>query len=259
MIHGFRGDHHGMQLIVDALPEYEVMVPDLPGFGLTPPVRGTAGRPVEHSVDLYAGLVSRLAQQLDLGPDDVLMGHSFGTTIASAHIAEHQRQWAGLVLSAPISDGVFSGPLLPGASAVELYYRLSQVLPERSANALLRSAAILALTNLSMGVETDPAVRSYVRDQHRQFFGSYADRQTLLEAYRASSRHTVADYAPRLHLPVALLPGTKDQLSTRAGRRRLRDALPQGRMELIRGSGHLLHYERPAQLARAVRRFLRGL
>ncbi len=27
LIHGFRGDHHGMQLIVDALPEYEVLVP----------------------------------------------------------------------------------------------------------------------------------------------------------------------------------------------------------------------------------------
>lgn len=259
MIHGFRGDHHGMQLIVDALPDYEVLVPDLPGFGQTPPVRGASGRRVEHSVDLYAGLVARLSQQLDLGADDVLMGHSFGTTIASAHIAKHQRQWAGLVLSAPISDGVFSGPMLPGASAVELYYWLSRLLPERSANALLRSAAILGLTNLTMIVETDPAVQSYVRDQHRQFFGSYADRQTLWEAYWASSRHTVADYAQDLHLPVALLPGTQDQLSTRTGRRRLRAALPQGHMEMLRGAGHLLHYEKPAQLARAMRRFLRAL
>src|SRR5690625_7122166 len=73
------------------------------------------------------------------------MGHSFGTTIAASHIAKHQRQWAGLVLSAPISDSVFSGPMLAGASAVELYYRLSQALPERAAHALLRSDAILEL------------------------------------------------------------------------------------------------------------------
>src|SRR5699024_6308543 len=151
------------------------------------------------------------SQQLDLGAGDVLMGHSFGTTIAASHIAKHQRQWAGLVLSAPISDSVFSGPMLAGASAVELYYRLSQALPERAAHALLRSEAILELTNLTMIVETDPAVQQYVRDQHRQFFGSYADRQTLLEAYWASSRHTVSDYARDLHLPVALLPGTQDQ------------------------------------------------
>src|SRR5699024_8013267 len=113
-------------------------------------------------------------------------------------------------------------------------------------HALLRSDAILELTNLTMIVETDPAVQQYVRDQHRQFFGSYADRQTLLEAYWASSRHTVSDYARDLHLPVALLPGTQDQLSTRTGRRRLRAELPQGHLEMIRGAGHLLHYEKPA-------------
>jgi pimeloyl-ACP methyl ester carboxylesterase len=32
MIHGFRGDHHGLQLFADALPEYRVIIPDLPGF-----------------------------------------------------------------------------------------------------------------------------------------------------------------------------------------------------------------------------------
>src|SRR5699024_6676877 len=135
----------------------------------------------------------------------------------------------------------------------------SRALPERCADKLLRSAAVLGLTNVSMMVEPDPAVKSYVRDQHRRFFGGYADRQTLWEAYWASSRPTVADNAPNLQLPEALLPGTRDQLSTRSGRRRLLAALPQGHMEMIRGSGHLLHYERPAQLARAVRRFLRGL
>lgn len=259
LIHGFRGDHHGLQLIVDALPEYEVLVPDLPGFGATPPARSAAGRGVEHTVEVYAGFVEGLAAHLELGSKDVLMGHSFGTTIVAAHAAQDQRRWAALVLSAPISNQVFSGPMLPGAAAVELYYQVSRFLPEVAGNLLLRSAAALAITNLTMAVDKDPRVSAYVRDQHKRFFGGYADRATLLQAYRASSRHTVADYAGALDLPVLLLPGAKDQLSTPAGQRRLRDALPQGRLEIIRGAGHLLHYERPAQLARALRRFLQHL
>lgn len=259
LIHGFRGDHHGLQLIVDALPEYEVLVPDLPGFGATPPARSAAGRGAKHTVELYAGFVEGLAAHLGLGSGDVLLGHSFGTTITAAHAAQTQRRWAALVLSAPISNEVFSGPMLPGAAAVELYYQVSRFLPERAGNVLLRSAAALAITNLTMAVDKDPEVSVYVRDQHRRFFGGYTDRATLLQAYRASSRHTVADYAGDLDMPVLLLPGAKDQLSTPAGQRRLRDALPQGHLEIIRGAGHLLHYERPAQLGRAMRRFLRQL
>lgn len=279
MIHGFRGDHHGMQLIADALPEFEIFVPDLPGYGQTPPVRTARdhaapvqtmaadsatmplgdGERVEHTVEVYAGLVNALAGALDLGGEDVLVGHSFGTTVCAAHVAGHGRDWAGLALSAPISDDVFSGRLLPGAGVVELYYQISRVAPERLGNAWLRSSAFLEVMNLTMGVGGDPLLRAFVRDQHQQFFGSYWDRRTLLESYRASSRHTVRDYAADLDLPVILLPGAKDSLSTIRGRQQLRDLLPDGRLEILREAGHLIHYERPAPLARALRRFLASL
>src|SRR5699024_10238991 len=37
-VHGFRGDHHGLELIVDGLTPYEIWVPDLPGFGVSGPL-----------------------------------------------------------------------------------------------------------------------------------------------------------------------------------------------------------------------------
>lgn len=256
LIHGFRGDHHGMQLIVDALPEFEVFVPDLPGFGTTSPLVDAQGSRVEHTVARYAGFVGALAQQLDLNEHDVLMGHSFGTIVTAAHTAQNPQAWAKLVLTAPISNHIFRGRLLAGAAVVELYYAISRLLPESAGNAFLRSRTVLKITNLTMRAERDPRVTEYVRDQHAQHFGGYSDRQTLLEAYAASSRHTVLDYAADLRLPVLLLPGSGDQLSTEAGRRALRDALPQGKLEVIRGAGHLVHYEKPAQIARAIRRWV---
>ncbi|GFZ90103.1 alpha/beta fold hydrolase [Nesterenkonia alkaliphila] len=258
MIHGFRGDHHGMQLIADALPEFEVWVPDLPGFGATAPVRSSSGERVQQRVEVYAGLVEALAAELRLGRGDTLLGHSFGTIVCAAHLAAHQREWDRLVLSAPISQSIFRGRLLPGAAAVEAYYRLCQALPEPAADAVLRSAAVLEVMNLTLSVGWDPELSAFAKDQHRQFFGSYSDRRTLLESYHASSRHTVADYAQQLRLPTLLAAGAKDNLSTPAGLRALRDALPEARLEVIRGCGHLIHYEKPAQLARAIRRFCAG-
>ena len=33
LIHGYRGTHHGLELIAKELNNYKVIVPDLPGFG----------------------------------------------------------------------------------------------------------------------------------------------------------------------------------------------------------------------------------
>lgn len=263
-IHGFRGDHHGMALIVDALPEYEIFVPDLPGFGETAPLTRDQGDPGEHDLDAYAAFVDALADQLSLGPQDVVVGHSFGSIIVAAHAAHRTRggepqRWAGLGLFAPISNDIFTGRLLPGAAGVDAYYRLARALPTRAAQLILHSPLALAVTNASMIVSRDPGLIGYIRDQHRRYFSSYADPRTLLQAYWASSRHTVTEFAADLQLPVLLAPGSQDQLSTPAGQRSLRRALPHGELQVLRGTGHLLHYEKPAPAARALRRFLLGL
>lgn len=259
MIHGFRGDHHGLQLMADALPEFELMVPDLPGFNAAPPVTDDAGSRVEHTLEVYAAYVSAVSEALRLGSGDLLLGHSFGTIVTAAHAAHTDLPWAGLILSAPVSETIFRWPAMVGAAAVEAYYQLSRILPERAGHALLRSGTIMEITNVSLISSRDPALREYVRDQHRRFFGGYSDIATLLDAYRASSRSTAADFAEGLSLPVLLAAGAEDSLGTPQGRRRLRDALPQGHLELVRGVGHLIHYEKPAELGRSVRRFARSL
>ncbi|MCH8563172.1 alpha/beta hydrolase [Nesterenkonia sp. YGD6] len=285
LIHGFRGDHHGMALIVDALPEFEVFVPDLPGFGATPPLQRGPDGPAEHSLATYAACVEALAETLQLGPDDVLVGHSFGSIVVAAHAAQRNpaahaaqrnpavhaaqsrpaahstkpRRWAGLALFAPISNDIFTGSLLPGAAAVDLYYRSSQWLPERWAQALLRSPLAQAVTNVSMIVTRVPEQVAYIRDQHRRHFSGFADPHSLLQAYWASSRHTVTEFAELLDLPVLLVPGAQDQLSTPAGQRALHRMIPQAHSEVLCGTGHLLHYEKPAQAARALRRFIATL
>lgn len=259
MVHGFRGDHHGMQLITDALPEYEVLIPDLPGFGETPPAHHEDGRHAEHRLEVFAGAVGALAQTLGLGGQDVLIGHSFGSLVAARQAAEASTHWAGLVLLAPLTDPLLHSRLLPGAAGVELYYRAAGLLPEAFGNQLIRARAALAVTNLTMIRAKDPKIRSHVRDQHRRHFNDYADRLTLLEAYRASTRHIIADVAAQISSPTLLLTGAQDSMSTERGRRRLRDTLPQTRLEMLRGVGHLMHYEKPAETARALRRFLDGL
>ncbi|HET8795427.1 MAG TPA: alpha/beta fold hydrolase, partial [Arthrobacter sp.] len=61
MLHGFRGDHHGLLKIVELLPQARVIVPDLPGFGESAPL--AAGG---HNVPGYVHCVEAMMEALQL-------------------------------------------------------------------------------------------------------------------------------------------------------------------------------------------------
>ncbi|WP_460702477.1 alpha/beta fold hydrolase [Myceligenerans halotolerans] len=86
LLHGFRGDHHGLEPIVAHLlrvcPDLRVTVPDLPGFGASPPLPGA-----RHDVVGYASWARALLRKLAPEGDIVLAGHSFGSVIAAATMA----------------------------------------------------------------------------------------------------------------------------------------------------------------------------
>ena len=57
-VHGFRGDHHGLEPVIAHLPGVHVVAPDLPGFGLSAPLPG------EHSIDGLARWLTAFAASL---------------------------------------------------------------------------------------------------------------------------------------------------------------------------------------------------
>ena len=57
-VHGFRGEHHGLEPVAAFLPGVRFVMPDLPGFGETPSIPG-----LTHDIDTYTRR-SRLSRQL---------------------------------------------------------------------------------------------------------------------------------------------------------------------------------------------------
>ena len=78
LIHGFRGDHHGLSAIAGALVGYQALIPDLPGYGKS------AEFADEHNLDNYAAWLVDYVKAL--GTDVIVAGHSFGSlVVAAAH------------------------------------------------------------------------------------------------------------------------------------------------------------------------------
>ncbi|NUT72043.1 alpha/beta fold hydrolase [Pseudarthrobacter sp. C4D7] len=251
VIHGFRGDHHGLLRVADQLPDMRLIMPDLPGFGSS-----DAFAPGPHSVERYGQFITDFMAALNLGPDTVLLGHSFGSIVASHFVAGNPDAVHPLILINPIAAPALEGPKGVMTRLAVLYYQLAARLPSGPGLALLRNPLIVRVMSETMAKTRNAGLRAFIHDQHHAYFSSFADRDSLLESFTASVSHHVAEVAGQLELPVLLVAGEKDEIATLPNQHRLLEILPDGELKVIPGVGHLIHYETPEPAARYIRSFL---
>lgn len=249
MLHGLRGDHHGLEPIVSHLSGLRVIVPDLPGFGETAPLLGR-----RHDVDGYAAWARAFVEAV--APGAALLGHSFGSIVA-AHAVAAGLAVPRLVLVTPIAGSALAGPRQVMTRATVLVHRLAAALPERVGAGLLRSRPFTRIASVAMVKTPDRALRRWIHAEHDRWFGGFADRATLLEAFTASVSHGVDEVAGAITAPTLVVATDLDDITTVAEQRRLTALFPDARIEVVTGTGHLVHYERPDAVADLVGAFLR--
>ncbi|WP_217183845.1 alpha/beta fold hydrolase [Streptomyces sp. AC495_CC817] len=248
-VHGFRGDHHGLEPVLAFLPEARVIAPDLPGFGETPPVPG-----VRYDLEEYAGWLTEFADEV--APGAVILGHSFGSIVTSAAVAGGLPT-PRLILINPIGAPALEGPKGVMTRLAVLYYALGARLPEKLGTSLLRNGLIVRVMSITMAKTRDPELRKFIHDQHDTYFSRFADRDVLRDAFVASVSHDVREFASRIEVPTLLIAAERDDITPIEAERVLATEFADAELVEIAHVGHLIHYETPAEAAGAIRRFLR--
>lgn len=247
-VHGFRGEHHGLEPVVAALPGIRIISPDLPGFGETPPLPGRT-----HDIDAYAEWLRAFAAAV--APGAVILGHSFGSIVAAAAVS------AGLptprlILVNPIGAPALEGPRGVLTRLAIFYYWAGARLPERLGTGVLRSGAIVRVMSVSMAKTDDKALRRFIHEQHDTYFSRFADRDVLRDAFVTSVSHDVSEYASGVEVPTLLVAADRDDITPIEAERRLARLFPDAELVEIADVGHLIHYEKPLEAAAAITRFL---
>lgn len=248
-VHGFRGDHHGLESVLAYLPEARVIAPDLPGFGETAPVAGRT-----HDLDEYVAWLTEFAAEV--APGAVILGHSFGSIVTSAAVAAGLST-PRLILINPIGAPALEGPKGVMTRLAVLYYALGARLPEKVGTALLRNRAIVRIMSITMAKTRDRGLRRFIHDQHDTYFSRFADRDVLRDAFIASVSHDVSEVAASIEVPTLLIAAQRDDITPIEVERALAKRFVDAELVEIAHVGHLIHYETPAEAAGAVRRFLR--
>lgn len=250
MIHGFRGDHHGLQLIADALPEFRVVIPDLPVFG-------ASSSWIDGSVSINGyGRWLRAFLSATSTENAIVVGHSFGClVVANSMRGDRTRP---VVLINPISQRALSGPKRITTGIASLWYAVGGLLPERWGIAWLGNPAFVRAMSELLAKSQDPELRAWIHDQHAQFFSLYSDRDSLIGAFTASTTASVADYAPDITAPTLLVVADRDDITPLSAQVAVQQQFPDAQLHVLQDVGHLVHYERPIETASAIRAFVAG-
>jgi pimeloyl-ACP methyl ester carboxylesterase len=232
---------------------YRLHVLDLPGFGLTPLARRSAG------VFANSRLVGRLLQGLDRPA--VLMGNSMGALIALLAAREAPDAVAALVLVAPPAPRPLLTPLEPtltlllsaytwpvlGEFTRELWVRFNG--PDRLARDMLEtccSAPDAVPLEIVDGIRELAARRARADDVH-----------AYLAAYRSTWRYLLN--RPRfdallrsIDVPTLVIEGTADRLLPRMVTRRIERIRPDWSYVRLEGVGHMPQLDAPKEFLDAL-------
>ena len=224
LIHGAGGSHLHWPSHMRRLRGIDVHALDLPGHGHS---RGH-GRT---TISAYRDLVLGWSEAISLRPF-VLAGHSMGGAIAQDFALHYPDRLAGLVL-------VGSGARLRVHPAI-----LQGVQEDFPATAKL-------IADWAHGATaSDKSRRQYLRRLLE------VDPSVLLGDFQACNAFDVMGQLSEISVPSLAICGTADRLTPPKYSEYLQDQIPDGRLFMVEGAGHMVMLEKPAEVAAAATDFL---
>jgi poly(3-hydroxyoctanoate) depolymerase len=210
------------------LTDFQLVTFDPPGAGLSTTPEGPFG------MDRFAEVAEELLSQLGLGSANVL-GLSFGGMIAQELAHRSPERVERLVLCSTVyrcTSNLTGAAILAGR---KLGYRPSQLATPLTEKAAARAAS---LRNLYTFAKRRPSGR-----------GVYVQ-------LRAAMTWNSRSWLDQVDMPTLVIAGSDDPIIPLSQSRTIAARIPNSRLEVIPGGGHLWTLKRPHQASRLIGDFL---
>lgn len=227
LLHGWGDSATGMRnLAAELSKKYQVLVPDLPGFGSTQKPNGA------WDLDDYANFIDSLLKKLDLKQPIVVIGHSNGGALAIRSIGLKKLSPQKLVLLA--------------ASGV------------RTNNPAKRWIfKIIAKTG---NIATIWLPERYRQSLRKSLYGASGSDMLavpeLEETFKKSVRQDVQADAVVIDVPTLLIYAKNDEDIPIEDGRQYKDIIKNSRLEIIENAGHFVHQDQPDTVNKLILEFL---
>ncbi|MCL2870007.1 alpha/beta hydrolase [Candidatus Saccharibacteria bacterium] len=249
MVHGFRGTHHGLLKIATNLGDkYNLIIPDLPGFGASQPFTGA-----NSSLPNFVKFLQEFIDTLELKTKPHLLAHSFGTIIASAYVAENPSAINKLILLSPVASAPLPELLQPIVIAPT---KLVGAMPEKLGHHLMGNYLVTDIMTLYSTKTKDPELKKWIKAEHRRYFNTFVTTKSMTDAFIVSLTDHVATFAPKIPNPTLIVYGDKDNVAGAKRQKALSQLFTNVKSKSIPKTGHLIPYEVPEAVAKAIDDFV---
>ena len=242
LIHGFRGSHHGLSDIKKYLEKnYIIYDPDIPGSGLAEELS-------DKSLDGYADWLHKYIRDHKL-KKPYIVGHSMGSIIVSYYVNKYPEDVSlKIILLSPI----FRTKVGQVCSDISYFMIRNAIglVPKKNRKKILASKQVSYI--ISHFFTYDKKQQARIDSLHYKYSGQFSSAKSFMADMKISMRHqtVVPQYGKTL-----LCIGDHDQLTScklvkkRAGK-------TGAKCEVINNVGHLINYETPKEVARAIKAFI---
>ncbi len=246
-VHGYRGNHRGLEAIAGALEDYEIIIPDLPGFGLSSEI-------AEHSISGYSNWLAVFIEAVCAGREINLLGHSFGSIVVG-NLAT-RANLRSVILINPVSAPALKGPRAALSLVAKSFYSMANALPEALGDKLLRLPISVRIMSEILAKTKNANLRAWIHKQHEENFSDFSSVRVAVEGYKASIGNNLGDYAKSIKPETLLIAGEWDDITSVEQQREVAKRYPNSTLRIVPKVGHLIHYEAPAEAADLIRTFL---
>jgi len=206
---------------------YQVLAPDLPGFGATEAPKQT------WNLDDYASFLGQFLKKLKFDQPYAIIGHSNGGALAIRAVSLGAVQPQKLVLL--VASGVRTNNKLKRFS-LKIIAKTGNIatlwLPERYRRALRKS--------LYGAAGSDMLVAPHLQD-----------------TFKKTVRQDVQGDAAALTTPTLLIYGAADNAVPAADGRQYHDLIKGSRLEIVERASHFVHHDQPEQVTKLIEEFLK--
>jgi pimeloyl-ACP methyl ester carboxylesterase len=242
LIHGLPGTAEDFNKVTPLLAGDRTIAFDRPGFGYS----GDGYLKFDRQIATLDSLLRALHVNRP-----VLVGHSYGGTLALAFAERHPNEVRGLVLVDAAAAGQHLG------SYDELQAHLVKALQLPVIHQLANATFAQLLTTASVKQGDDQAFHPHAVDSaHERRLLEINSTRGNLEAFAGEqlAANGVIDGVDKrlatIAVPAVVIQGANDQLVKPVHGRRLAATLPDARLEIVSG-GHMAPYTHPAAVAGA--------
>lgn len=253
-IHGFTGSHEGFQYIIPELSQFHIIVPDLPGFGETKLGLET------FTIDELAKRVNDFVRDLKLAEPPFVIGHSMGGLVVASMLAQSPELFnKKAVLVSPVATKVnYLDSRKIGEFLGRLQFYLGKTVPGAGPR-LVKSRLISRISTAIILTANQPKLKKQIREHHFKNLDYISSIDFYYQLHVNINKKGAVDYAPQLNknFEILLITGNKDNVTPFSTQQKLVTALKNPTLHVIEGVGHLLHYERPTEVAEAIGDYLK--